>query len=73
VPICVIRLPHPLFGHTYVEASRFRLSRTPASVERTAPRIGQDTIETLRDVGGLEPEEIAGLLASGFAEQADDR
>jgi crotonobetainyl-CoA:carnitine CoA-transferase CaiB-like acyl-CoA transferase len=63
-----ITLPHPLHGTTVVEASRFRLSRTPAVTDRAAPTFGQDTCLVLRDILGYDDERIAALAAAGALE-----
>jgi benzylsuccinate CoA-transferase BbsF subunit len=48
-----------------VESTRFRLSRTPARVERGGPTIGQDTDSVLRDLLGYSDERIEALRAAG--------
>ena len=60
-----VRLPHPLLGETTVEGSRFRLSRTPARVERAGPTFGQHNFEVLSDLLGYDADRIAELAAAG--------
>jgi len=47
-----------------------KLSRTPGSHRRNAPRIGQDTDDVLREMG-LSPEQIQQLKAQGIVVGAD--
>jgi len=42
-----------------------KLSRTPGSHRRNAPRIGQDTDSVMRELG-LSDEQIAGLKSRGI-------
>lgn len=51
------QVPHPV-----------RYSRTPAGVHRSAPRLGEHSVEVLREVG-LADDEIAALIESGGARQ----
>jgi crotonobetainyl-CoA:carnitine CoA-transferase CaiB-like acyl-CoA transferase len=64
----LVRLEHPLHGETVVEASRFRLSRTPAVTDRCAPTYGRDTHLVLRDILGYDDERIAALTEIGALE-----
>ena len=64
----IVGLPHPTEGRTFVEASRFRLSRTPARVEGQAPCFGDSTMWVLESVLGYEDERIAELAISGALE-----
>jgi crotonobetainyl-CoA:carnitine CoA-transferase CaiB-like acyl-CoA transferase len=47
-----------------------KLSRTPASIERPAPALGQHTMEVLRDAG-YSAEEIQALEEAGAAKGPD--
>jgi crotonobetainyl-CoA:carnitine CoA-transferase CaiB-like acyl-CoA transferase len=60
-----VRLPHPVLGETTVEGSRFRLSRTPARIERAGPTFGQHNFEVLTELLGYDAEQVAELAASG--------
>src|SRR5262249_30449564 len=60
----VVQLPHPLHGTTTIEGARFRLSRTPARIERAAPMLGQDNLGVLETILGYSPERIAALTAA---------
>jgi benzylsuccinate CoA-transferase BbsF subunit len=64
----IVALPHPTEGQTFVEASRFRLSRTPARVEGQAPCFGDSTMWVLESVLGYGDERIAELAISGALE-----
>jgi benzylsuccinate CoA-transferase BbsF subunit len=60
-----VQLAHPLHGETVVEASRFRLSRTPAITETSAPTFGRDSDHVLRNILGYSDERIAALTEIG--------
>ena len=60
-----IRMPHPLGGECVVEASRFRLSETPARCIRPAPHFGRDTREVLMSILGYGADRVAALDAAG--------
>jgi crotonobetainyl-CoA:carnitine CoA-transferase CaiB-like acyl-CoA transferase len=60
-----IEAPHAVHGRAWVESTRFRLSRTPAAVERAGPALGQDTDYVLREVLGYSDARIAELRAAG--------
>jgi crotonobetainyl-CoA:carnitine CoA-transferase CaiB-like acyl-CoA transferase len=55
---------HPLAGPYHAIPSPVRFGRTPASVRRPAPLIGQHTEEVLAEIG-YRPERIAALRSSG--------
>jgi len=61
-----VALPDPLHGTTTVEGSRFRLSRTPARVERAGPTLGRDNQYVLETILGYSPERIAALTTGGI-------
>ena len=61
-------LEHPIHGTTTVEGSHFRLSRTPARVERAAPTFGRDNYEVLSDILGYDADRIAELAAAAVLE-----
>jgi benzylsuccinate CoA-transferase BbsF subunit len=61
-----VRLPHPLHGTTTIEGARFRLSWTPARVERAAPPLGQDNQYILETILSYSAERISALTAAGI-------
>jgi crotonobetainyl-CoA:carnitine CoA-transferase CaiB-like acyl-CoA transferase len=61
-----VALPDPLHGTTTVEGSRFRLSRTPAQVERAGPTLGRNNQYVLETILGYSPERIAALTTGGI-------
>ncbi len=60
-----VEVPHPELGTTWVENSRFKLSRTPARVERAAPTLGQHNQYVLEQILGYDEVRIAELVSSG--------
>jgi len=60
-----VELEHPLFGTTVVQGTRYRLSETPAAVERAAPTLGRDNDYVLRDLLGYDDARIAELSEIG--------
>lgn len=60
-----VRLPHPLMGEAVIEASRYRLSDTPADYPRAAPIYGRDNDFVLGELLGYGAERIAALKAGG--------
>jgi crotonobetainyl-CoA:carnitine CoA-transferase CaiB-like acyl-CoA transferase len=60
-----VRMPHPLGGDCVIEASRFRLSETPARYARPAPHFGRDTAAVLTGILDYDNERVAGLDAAG--------
>ncbi len=63
-----VKLPHEVHGTTTVEGSRFKLSRTPAKIERAGPTFGRDNFYILETILGYSPERIAELAAGGVLE-----
>lgn len=63
-----LQVAHEVHGTTWVEGSRFRLSRTPAVVERAGPTFGQDLEHVLGDLLGYDVERIAELAAAEVLE-----
>lgn len=63
-----VEVPHATQGSTVVEASRFRLSRTPAKVAHGGPTFGEHTFEVLAEVLGYDAEHIAELAAAELLE-----
>jgi benzylsuccinate CoA-transferase BbsF subunit len=60
-----VALDHPTLGKFTVEGPRAKLSRTPASVRRSAPSLGQDNQHVLENILGYDEERISELVASG--------
>ncbi len=63
-----VRLDHPTYGHTVVENSRIKLSRTPARVERAAPTMGRDTQYVLAEILHYSDDKITELATAGALE-----
>jgi crotonobetainyl-CoA:carnitine CoA-transferase CaiB-like acyl-CoA transferase len=60
-----VRLPREIGGESVFDASRYRLSETPARYLRGAPHFGRDNTEVLRDLLGYDAGRIAELEESG--------
>ena len=60
-----VEVPHAELGKTWVENSRFSLSRTPARVERAAPMLGEHNQYVLEQFLGYNQNHIAELVATG--------
>ena len=63
-----VRASHATLGEILVEGTRFKLSRTPARVERAGPTMGQDNQHVLQELLGYSEERIAELVAAGALE-----
>jgi len=63
-----VQLTHPKYEATTVEGSRFRLSRTPASITGSAATIGRDNQYVLETLLGYNEERITELVAAGVLE-----
>lgn len=59
-----VEVAHAVHGTTWVENSRFRLSRTPALVERAGPTFGEDVEHVLGELLGYDIDRIADLAAA---------
>jgi crotonobetainyl-CoA:carnitine CoA-transferase CaiB-like acyl-CoA transferase len=60
---------HPTEGRLRMTRYPVTFSETPASVRRLQPRLGEHTVEVLRE-NGISDERIDALLASGAAVRA---
>jgi len=60
-----VEAAHPVHGTVTIEGSRFRLSRTPARIERAAPALGGDNQHVLAEILGYSEPHIADLVAQG--------
>jgi benzylsuccinate CoA-transferase BbsF subunit len=63
-----IQVQHAELGAVMVEAPRSRLSATPARVTKAGPVYGQDNEFVLREILGLDDEQIVEYLAAGALE-----
>lgn len=61
----LVEFNHPQAGKVRVVGTPVRLSKTPAAMCTPAPTRGQHTAEVLRDVLGMNADEIAALDAAG--------
>jgi benzylsuccinate CoA-transferase BbsF subunit len=59
-----VPLEHHKLGKVTVEGSRFRMSRTPAQVNRPAPTWGRDNQFVLEQILGYSEEKITELIAA---------
>jgi crotonobetainyl-CoA:carnitine CoA-transferase CaiB-like acyl-CoA transferase len=50
----------------------FRLDRTPGTIRKSAPRLGEDTREVLTEILGLTQEDITVLIGAGAVFTGDD-
>ena len=53
-------LEHPIYGRIEIVANPAKLSKTPATINKPAPEVGQDTDEILLEIGYTQ-ENIAEL------------
>jgi benzylsuccinate CoA-transferase BbsF subunit len=60
-----VEVPHEIHGTTVVEGSRFKLSRTPARIERAGPTFGRDNQYVLETILGYSEEKITDLVIAG--------
>ena len=60
-----VELPHPVFGSVKMQNAFPKMSETPGKVRWPGPGLGEHTDEVLRDVAGLDAEEIARLRSNG--------
>jgi benzylsuccinate CoA-transferase BbsF subunit len=56
---------HPVLGDRQVSGAAFTFSKTPATIERAAPLLGEQNDYVLGQLLGLSAEEIAGLQEQG--------
>ena len=60
-----VEVPHSELGQTWVENSRFKLSRTPARVSHAAPLLGEHNQHVLEQILGYDEVRIAELVGAG--------
>jgi crotonobetainyl-CoA:carnitine CoA-transferase CaiB-like acyl-CoA transferase len=58
----VVEMPHPTAGAVRLLGSPLKLSQSPVAYRRPPPLLGEHTREVLRDVLGMDEEEIRDLL-----------
>jgi crotonobetainyl-CoA:carnitine CoA-transferase CaiB-like acyl-CoA transferase len=63
-----VEVPHASQGATWVEASRFHLSRTPAHIRSGGPTFGEHTWQVLTEILGYDADHIAELAAAELLE-----
>lgn len=61
----IIPVPHPRYGTVWQLSHPATLSKTPASVRRTAPALGEHTAEILKQRLSYDDDKIAGLIMEG--------
>jgi crotonobetainyl-CoA:carnitine CoA-transferase CaiB-like acyl-CoA transferase len=66
----ITRTKHPTEGPLRAVRPPVRFSATPSTIRRPAPRLGEHTIEILREAG-LEDAAVTAAIASGAVHQAD--
>jgi len=64
-----LMLDHSEIGGLAHDAPPFRLSRTPAVIERSAPRLGEHNEYVCHDLVGISDEEFVELLGKGVLQQ----
>ena len=62
-----LTLTHPDMGTRQYQGFPYRLTRRPAACDRPAPRMGEHTVEVLREVLGRSDAQIEALIGSGAA------
>ncbi|MCH9037329.1 MAG: CoA transferase, partial [Chloroflexi bacterium] len=63
-----VTIEHPEMGRHHYDGYSFKLSRTPGQLRSPAPLMGQHNELVLRDILGLDEEEIGGLAEVGALE-----
>jgi benzylsuccinate CoA-transferase BbsF subunit len=58
-------LDHPLLGRRKVQGVPFKFSKTPATIRRPAPLIGQHSLQVLQELLGLSLQEIRAGYTDG--------
>jgi formyl-CoA transferase/CoA:oxalate CoA-transferase len=60
----LVEIEHPSVGKARVVGVPARLSKTPGSVRSPSPRLGEHTDEVMKDLLGLDVQQIASLRAA---------
>ena len=63
-----VEVPHAKQGTTFVEATRFHLSRSPSVVRHGGPTFGEHTFDVLTETLGYDGDRIADLAANELLE-----
>ncbi|MBI1999639.1 MAG: CoA transferase, partial [candidate division NC10 bacterium] len=63
-----VRLNHPEAGQTAYDGPPFRMSRTPGSLRRHAPLLGEHTEYVCKELLGYTDDEVAQLIVDGVLE-----
>jgi crotonobetainyl-CoA:carnitine CoA-transferase CaiB-like acyl-CoA transferase len=58
----IVEVQHPVIGKKMVIAPPWKMSETPATIQRTAPLLGEHNDYVLGDLLGLSEDEIAQLM-----------
>ncbi len=61
----ILDVPHPVFGSIAMPGIVPKLSDTPGAVKWPAPPLGADTDTVLRQLAGMDDDELARLRAAG--------
>ncbi len=65
-------IEHPVLGPQRVAGSPLTMSGTPTAVQGASPRLGEHSVEVLRDLAGVAEEELQSLIAAGVVGQHTD-
>ena len=63
-----VPLEHSVQGTVPYDGTAALLSRTPGALTKAGPCLGEDSFTVLVDVLGMDPDEVAMLLAEGVVE-----
>jgi len=63
-----VEVPHHEGGHTIIEGSRIKMSRSTPTMDQSAPTFNRDMMFVLEDVLGYDSEKVGELLISGALE-----
>jgi hypothetical protein len=67
----IVDVAHPTAGQVRLLAPPYKLDRTPASVDRHPPLLGEHTEEVLREQLGLDTPSLAELGSGGHLDATD--
>ncbi len=68
----VATVDHPYYGELHCAGTAMRLSDTPGSVTKAAPRLGEDTFAVFEEYLGMTEEELLKLEEAGIVKQYRD-